>query len=1172
MTKTSKEENSNSPSRFWPTSLVALLSGCAGLAFMLLWRRVAEASLGADASVQLSATAAMLLGLVLGALMAEPRARRCAPSQCLQSFAGLQLLAAGAALLVVLLLPALSTAALPALGSSLLWGRSLLCLSVLTPAALLLGAALPFLFRSLGDQDPRASWLLSTLLLGGAFGAPASSLWALPSFGLLASVLIFVMLAVASAGLAWRARTQAPEAVPEGRAGAESGFDRRLLLLFLAMLVLGARLLLFERVSLRALALIFGDDIRSQALSACFAVTGLAFGAALGPLIVNPRSEAERALPALLLSEMVAALACLWLIGRLPLAPEFLLRGLEQAPGSKAEAVQSLSWGFKLRCLWPVFVPMGLSLSLALSSSGFSTGSGRCRSTVLLAGYALGAALGALACASLIPNLGLQRCLELLAFSAFLIAALVLLSGLKQVSVPVWCWPVLFTVALLATIVRPAPWSHEALTLGLYARPEVTRDELKGRERKQVFYREGLNSVVSVEDRKDLNARVLVSNGQARGSIPVELKKKSQADLSTPLSRVAFPLVLAGENKSACLVGLGTGVSLGATLTYDLKSIDVVEVEAAVVAALKDDGELFNRINREPLRDPRVRIHSLDAMGFLGSRQNSYDVVSCRASHPWWSSASLLMTTEFYQRARRALTERGVLCQWLPIRALDRAGLRAGLKSFLTVFPEALAFQPPGAVEILLLGGVRPLSLEQLLERFQKRGHKGVERAEGIPQQRVFEFLGCFLSGPKTLAQVAGDADAESSFWPHTAYRVAEFSDQSLQTAQSLLKELAAGSVELADWVQLGDDKTAALLASCAETATLHKHMHIADVLIGESLKRQDSSFARRLYGDLIFRDVKDEADADSRLSIAKRAIEQWRKAVLLDDKAIAPRRSLAVYYLNQRDFKSAVAVLEPGMTGEAAHDAPYHFTLGRIYEAAADFQKAYDHYRSAGDFGQSRTRARNVADMAENMGKPIQKPQAPKTTNVELIARAGRRLLREGEAMKAAQILLKAAKLEPGNWTRWYQLAKACRSAKRPEKSLEAIERALKLTQSEARVFQLKGEVLAESGDLNGAEKAYKECLNLQSRSSATVRVEIALAEVYTGLEQYQQALDLVDRLLNDFPKHVRVTWLKGTVLAKQGRTEEARTHYQRYLSLAAKNHPMRLQVLKWLKENNRD
>src|SRR5262249_6514236 len=99
------------------------------------------------------------------------------------------------------------------------------------------------------------------------------------------------------------------------------------------------------------------------------------------------------------------------------------------------------------------------------------------------------------------------------------------------------------------------------------------------------------------------------------------------------------------------VVGYGSGVTAGATTQTAARTIDVVELEPAVVEAAR----LFADVNHEPDRNPRVRLHTGDGRNFLAQSRDRYDVIISEPSNPWITGVSNLFTREYFALARKRL-------------------------------------------------------------------------------------------------------------------------------------------------------------------------------------------------------------------------------------------------------------------------------------------------------------------------------------------------------------------------------------------------------------------------------------------------------------------------------------------------------------------------------------
>ena len=92
-----------------------------------------------------------------------------------------------------------------------------------------------------------------------------------------------------------------------------------------------------------------------------------------------------------------------------------------------------------------------------------------------------------------------------------------------------------------------------------------------------VFVEEGRTASVMVADHLPSRGRYLAVNGKVDAS--------SDADLETQLLVGHLPLLFRPEARDVLVVGLASGISVGAVAAHPARSIRVVEVERAMVRA-----------------------------------------------------------------------------------------------------------------------------------------------------------------------------------------------------------------------------------------------------------------------------------------------------------------------------------------------------------------------------------------------------------------------------------------------------------------------------------------------------------------------------------------------------------------------------------------------------------
>src|SRR5262249_42608867 len=148
-------------------------------------------------------------------------------------------------------------------------------------------------------------------------------------------------------------------------------------------------------------------------------------------------------------------------------------------------------------------------------------------------------------------------------------------------------------------------WNPKILSSGTYLYADrygtqISRDVLD--QQRVLFYREGTAATVAVIEGRN---RFLRINGKTdAGDSPDNLTERLLAHV---------PLLPHPAPRSALVVGLGSGITLGAALRHPVERVDVVEIAPEVVEA----AQYFAEASERALDDPRTHLRVLDARTWL---------------------------------------------------------------------------------------------------------------------------------------------------------------------------------------------------------------------------------------------------------------------------------------------------------------------------------------------------------------------------------------------------------------------------------------------------------------------------------------------------------------------------------------------------------------------------
>jgi len=596
---------------------------------------------------------------------------------------------------------------------------------VLLPVTLLMGATFPILVRAWPDEDGGrgAALLYGWNTVGGGLGALLGSFAALPLLGTRATFVLGAALSLTAAVLAARragpggtpapARGSAPAAAGPAATGPTAPGGAGLAPILFAALLSGAVGAVLQTGWIRVMTLAFGSSVYALGLTLGAVILGLG----LGPLVVARlwrgalRSRAGEpgagaGLPGAAAGESArrgAALAA-WLTGTFALAILPLL-GCVPAVAARASGVyerspalaMALLFGIAALLLLAPAMAQGACLPLLAAAAAARTRIERAAGAVYAASTAGSVAGFLLAGFALLPGLGARRSLAAAAAAAL---ALALLLRPPAPGAPRRLAIAAAGLAPLLLLLLPA-WDAASMSGGglLYGR--LYRAAAAGglgeavRLRGEVLYeRDGGDGLVTVR-RNAAGILSLQINGKTEAS--------SGGDMATQLLAGHLPLILHGAARDALVIGLASGVSLGAAARHPLARLEAIEIARAVPEAAR----LFDAANGGVLDDPRARLVLDDARAWLIARPRRWDVIASQPSNPWVAGVAGLFTTDMYRLLRERLRPGGIVAQWVQAYRIAPEDLRGIVASFLAVFPDATLWEEsPGGGDLFLVGGL----------------------------------------------------------------------------------------------------------------------------------------------------------------------------------------------------------------------------------------------------------------------------------------------------------------------------------------------------------------------------------------------------------------------------------------------------------------------------------
>ena len=193
-----------------------------------------------------------------------------------------------------------------------------------------------------------------------------------------------------------------------------------------------------------------------------------------------------------------------------------------------------------------------------------------------------------------------------------------------------------------------------------------------------LYYHEDAAGSVSVTKESDGNKKLIVNKKYTLGT--------SKA-LSLQKRMGYIPLILHDDPEEVLVIGMGTGITLGAVASYELtKIVNCIEVIESVADASQ---RFFSDENANVCKNKKTNIIIEDGRNYLLLNPKKYDVIISDLFVPYHAGAGSLYTKEHFELCKNRINNKGLFCQWLPLYQMSSNELKIICKTFVTVFPNA---------------------------------------------------------------------------------------------------------------------------------------------------------------------------------------------------------------------------------------------------------------------------------------------------------------------------------------------------------------------------------------------------------------------------------------------------------------------------------------------------
>jgi spermidine synthase len=751
-----------------------VVSGACALTYQVVWSRLLAQIFGVTAFAVSTVLVSFMGGMALGAGLLGKRAdltpRPLRMFAILEAGIGLYALALP---WLLRLMDVVYASLWPVLPDSFLVrsiSRFVLCLALLLVPTMLMGATLPALgqglLRNRSALGVGIGLLYFVNTLGAAIGCFLAGFVLLPHLGLTRTTLLAFAGNATVASIAFlldrRGAAQStdsggdPEFVADVGPALEPPWWP-----YAVTFGCGLAGLAFEVVWFRVLVMVFGSTVYSFSAMLSVFLTGLALGSIGGGALADRVRSPVRLLAwtqgGIALFSLLGALAVNWM-------PFQFLR-LLLAFGLDFSGINTTKFILSAVVLLPAALLFGATFPVVVKLApvaGRGTGS---RIGQVYVWNTVGAILGSFGAGFvLLPTIGMERTLVLvIVISAILaIGSLAAEAGPLHVRTAVPFGLVLCAMIVVA-IVGPR-WNRALLGAGVYFEPQMFLADGKAPALEGVLadyqlttYTEGYNeTIISYQSPK---GRFITVNGSTTASNHFE-------DMFSQRMLGHLPMALVpGRPRTACIVGLGAGVTAGAIGLYDVDRLTGLEIEQGVFVASR----FFEKENHGLLDNPKLEVRIDDGRNFLKLTSERFDVISSAPNFPSLTGSGGLYSKDFFEIARARLGPGGVMCQFAPIWRMQSQDVATIVGSFVDVFPYVRVFNT--GVSLVLLGRLEPfppVDVEDLTRRVREPHVAASLREIGV--RGPIELLSYYQFDETEARQFAEGAPRNTDDRPRTEF------------------------------------------------------------------------------------------------------------------------------------------------------------------------------------------------------------------------------------------------------------------------------------------------------------------------------------------------------------------------------------------------------------------
>lgn len=738
-------------SRFLPLMLVLFVgSGCAALIYEIVWFQVLQLVIGSSAVSLAVLLGTFMGGMCVGSLLLPKVVSRV--RHPLDVYARLEGLigVCGAALLVLMPLVSQLYTAVDGGGQTSVALRAIVCILLLLPPAILMGATLPAMSRYVENTPRGVSWLgffYGGNIVGAVVGCVVAGFYLLRKFDLSTAALVAVAinLIVAALGFALSRRAPYTASGPDGgtakldEAGPARGLPLQAWSVYAAIALSGLTALGAEVVWTRLLSLMFGATTYAFSIILGVFLAGLGIGSVVGSWLARDAKEPRAMLGwAQLLLALTTAWGAFMIAHELPWWP--INEQLAFSPWLlfQVDLARALFAMLPGAVLWGASFPLALAAASEGGNAGRNSDAGRTVGRVYAANT-LGAIMGSLVTGLvLIPWIGTRGAQQVFIVVSAASGVIVILPLLRRPAIAA-------TSCVLAAAALYFASQVSAVPVGLIA---WGRSLSWQGTPNALYWGEGMNASIAVTE--DANG---FRNFHVSGKVEASTEPQDMR-LQRLLGHLSA--LMHDKPKNVLVVGFGAGVTAGAISIHPtVERMVICEMEPLIPKIVS---RYFSSANHGVAENRKVSFVYDDARHYVLTTREKFDVITSDPIHPWVKGAATLYTREYFEHVKAHLNPGGVVTQWVPLYESTPDVVRSELATFFSVFPNGTVWRNDNTdgrgYDVVLVARLddKPIDVDALQARIMQPEYAKVKASLAeVGYESVFDLLRTYSGRSREL-------------------------------------------------------------------------------------------------------------------------------------------------------------------------------------------------------------------------------------------------------------------------------------------------------------------------------------------------------------------------------------------------------------------------------------